>query len=360
MRKGLWIAGLVALLAVSVAAWAQSGEHRGPSGGAQSGKGDLQVYFIDVEGGQSTLFVMPDGETLLVDTGNPGGRDAGRILAMCKAAGVTKIDTLLITHYHTDHVGGLPEVAAKIPVGRFVDHGVNRESAAVPGGGPTVAGWTAYQKVLTDGHAEHLVVKPGDVLPVKSMHVEVVSADGEVIDKPLAEGGKTNAACEASPVKDVENTENDRSVGMVITFGKLRILDMGDLTWAKERGLMCPVNKLGKVDVYIVSHHGLDRSGSPALLDAIAPRVAIMDNGPHKGGAPTSYVTIEGSPRLKDLWQLHTAEVDGAKNVADSRIANLAGANPDAANVLKLTGRMDGSFAVTNGRTGETVEYPAN
>ena len=343
MRIGkLWSVGLVAMFAVSVAGWAQgSGGHRGPTGGPQSGHGDLQVYFVDVEGGQSTLFVAPDGESLLVDTGSAGAtaRDATRIAAMCKQAGVTKIDNLVVTHYHSDH-------------------GINRESEAVQGGGATVAGWTAYQKVLADGHAEHLVVKPGDVLPVKAMRVEVVSGDGEVIARPLAAGGEANAACAASPVKEVENTENDRSLGMVITFGKLRILDLGDLTWAKERPLMCPVNKLGKVDVYIVSHHGLINSGSPALVDAIAPRVAIMDNGTHKGGAPTTFETIEGSSRLKDLWQLHTAEGSDAKhNVAESHIANLPG--PDAGNYLKLTARMDGSFSVTNGRTGESVEYPA-
>jgi competence protein ComEC len=364
MRIGkLWSVRLAGLFAVSVAAWAQSGGHRGPTGGPQS-PSDLQVYFVDVEGGQSTLFVMPDGESLLVDTGSPDARnpnaprDATRIAAICKLAGVTKIDNLVVTHYHSDHVGGLPQLSGMVPVGRFIDHGVNRESEAVEGGGSTVAGWAAYQKVLADGHAEHLVAKPGDVLPVKAMKVEVVSGDGEVIAKPLASGGERNAACAASPVKEVENTENDRSLGMVITFGKLRILDLGDLTWAKERGLMCPVNKIGKFDVYIVSHHGLDRSGSPALVDAIAPRVAIMDNGAHKGGAPTTFETIEGSSRLKDLWQLHTAEGSDAKhNVAESRIANLPG--PDAGNYLKLTGRTDGSFSVTNGRTGETVEYPA-
>jgi hypothetical protein len=257
-------------------------------------------------------------------------------------------------------VGGLPQLAALVPVGRFIDHGINRESEAVQGGASTVAGWTAYQKVLADTHAEHMVVKPGDELPVKAMHVEVVSADGEVIAKPLAAGGAQNAACAASPLKDAEGTENDRSVGMVLTFGKLRILDLGDLTWNKERGLMCPVNKIGKFDVYIVSHHGLVNSGSPALVDAIAPRVAIEDNGPHKGGAPSTYDTIQSTSRLKDMWQLHTAEGAGAKNVAESRIANLT-ATPgtsDAANWLKLTGHADGSFAVTNGRTGETVNYP--
>ena len=365
MRMGkLGRLGLLVLLGLGAAARAQgTGEHRGPTAGPGAG-GDLRIYFVDVEGGQSTLFVMPSGESLLVDTGSPDAknpeapRDASRIAAICKLAGVTKIDNLVVTHYHSDHVGGLPQLASMVPVGRFIDHGINRESEAVPGGAPTVAGWTAYQKVLADGHAEHLVVKPGDVLPVKAMHVEVVSADGEVIAKPLAAGGEGNAACAGSPVKQVENTENDRSVGMVMTFGKLRILDLGDLTWAKERGLMCPVNKIGKFDVYVVSHHGLDRSGSPALVDAIAPRVAIMDDGPHKGGAPTTFTTIEGSSRLKDLWQLHTAEdSDAQHNVAESRIANLPG--PDAANYLELTGRMDGSFSVTNARTGETVEYPA-
>jgi competence protein ComEC len=356
----VWSVGMAALIAVGVVAGAQNnGAHRGPTGGPQTSH-DLQVYFVDVEGGQATLFVAPSGENLLVDTGSPGptARDATRIVAVCKLAGVTKIDNLLVTHYHSDHVGGLPQVVGMIPVGRFIDHGINRESEAVQGGGPTVAGWTAYQKALADGHAEHLVVKPGDVLPIKAMHVEVVSGDGEVIAKPLAAGGEQNASCAASPMKEVENTENDRSLGMVITFGGLRILDLGDLTWAKERGLMCPVNKIGKFDVYIVSHHGLVNSGSPALVDAIAPRVAIMDNGPHKGGAPTTFETIEGSSRLKDLWQLHTAEGSDAKhNVAESHIANLPG--PDAGNTLKLTARMDGSFSVTNGRTGETVEYPA-
>jgi competence protein ComEC len=363
-RMKVWRNGAAALIALSMMAQAQSnGEHHGPSGGVR--QGDLRVYFVDVEGGQSTLFVMPTGESLLVDTGSPDARnpnaprDASRIAAICKLAGVTKIDNLVVTHYHSDHVGGLPQLVKMIPVGRFIDHGINRESAAVQGGGSTVAGWNAYQDVLAQGHAEHLVVKPGDVLPVKAMHVEVVSADGEVIAHPLAAGGEKNAACATSPIKEVENTENDRSVGMVITFGNLRILDLGDLTWAKERGLMCPINKIGQFDVYIVSHHGLDRSSSPALVDAIAPRVAIMDNGGHKGGAPATYETIEGSSRLKDLWQLHTAEASDAKhNVAESRIANLPG--PDAGNYLLLTGHSDGSFAVTNARTGETVEYPSH
>ena len=230
----LWSVGLVVLVALAGVAAAQGGGgRRGPTSGPANGKGDLQIYFVDVEGGQSTLFVAPGGESLLVDTGSPdprnptAPRDASRIAAMCKLAGVTKIDNLLITHYHSDHVGGLPQLTALIPVGRFIDHGVNRETADVQGGASTIAGYNAYQKVIMDSHAEHLTVKPGDVLPIKAMHVEVVSGDGEVIAQPLktplAVTGEQNPFCAASPLKDAENTENDRSLGLVITFGKLRI-----------------------------------------------------------------------------------------------------------------------------------------
>ncbi|HWB31813.1 MAG TPA: MBL fold metallo-hydrolase [Acidobacteriaceae bacterium] len=373
------------LLTMSVMAAGAGVQAQAAKGGDARDEGALHVYFIDVEGGQSTLFVGPGtarrraggrgaeyqpGESLLVDTGNPdmrnpsAPRDASRIAAVAKIAGVTKIDNLVITHYHVDHVGGLPQLTALIPVERFIDHGVNREDASVQGGKATVAAYDAYQKVLSEGHAQHLTVKPGDVLPVKFMKVQVVSADGEVIAKALPAGGGQNAACANSPEKPIENTENDRSVGMVMTFGKTRILDLGDLTWGKERGLMCPVNKVGKVDVYVVSHHGLDRSGSPALVDAVAPRIAIMDNGGHKGGAASTFETIEATKppagRLEGLWQLHTAEANDAQhNVAESHIANLAATKPDAANYIELTVRKDGSMSVMNSRTGESVEYPA-
>jgi competence protein ComEC len=340
------------ILGIAMAAMAQ------PNDAAKTK--DLRVYFIDVEGGQATLFVTPQGESLLVDTGWPGanGRDADRIAAAAKNAGVAKIDNVLLTHYHVDHAGGIPQLVAKIPVGRFIDHGENREGASVEGGPPTVASWEAYQKVLADGKYQHMVAKPGDVLPVKGMKVEVVSGDGEVIDKPLPGAGEKNTACANSPVKEPEGNENDDSLGMVITFGRTRILDLGDLTWAKERPLMCPVDKIGKVDVYVVSHHGFDRSGSPALVNAVAPRVSIMDLGGHKGGVPSTFPIIQGSPRYKDLWQLHTVEGANKKYVADDRIANLATTRPDAGNYLLLTVHPDGKMAVTNQRTGQTAEYP--
>ncbi len=321
-------------------------------------KAALRIYFADVEGGQATLFVTPLGESLLVDTGWPGanGRDADRISALCDRAGIHKIDTVLITHYHDDHVGGVPQLAAKVPIGRFIDHGENREVSDA-----AQRNYAAYRKVLADHHYLHEIVNLVDVLPLKVIRDEVVSADGEVLQKPLSAGGagQPNAACARTATRPAEDSENDRSIGLMITFGKLRILDLGDLTWAKERPLMCPIDNLGRVDIYVVSHHGMDRSGSEALVDAIAPRVAIMDNGATKGGTQPAWDAIAKSPRLAALWQLHTAiQSDAAHNVPEARIANLPGAT-DAGHSLDITARKDGSFAVHNERTGETVPYPA-
>jgi competence protein ComEC len=314
----------------------------------------LRVYFVDVEGGQATLFVTPEGQCLLIDTGWDGndGRDADRIVAAAKSAGLTKIDYVLITHFHEDHVGGAPQLAARIPIGTFIDHGGNRET----GDAPTVQGWQAYQAMLATGKYTRISAKPGDVVPIEGMHVEVISADGDLIAKPLAGAGQANAACKESETRPADKTENLRSLGVMITFGKLRILDLGDLTWDKEMELMCPVNKLGHVDVYIVSHHGWQQSSSPALVWGIAPRVAIMDNGAKKGGTPSTWDIIEKSPKLEDLWQLHYSEEGGAAhNVAAEFIANPKGT--DAGNYLVLIGRADGSFDVANPRIHEMKHY---
>ncbi|MDE3105537.1 MAG: MBL fold metallo-hydrolase [Acidobacteriota bacterium] len=329
---------------------------------APAAAGALRIYFADVEGGQATLFVTPQGENLLVDTGWPGagGRDADRIVALCKQAGVTRLDNVLITHFHTDHVGGVPQLAARIPIGRLIDHGDNTETSDPA----TLAGWQGYQQTLASTHAQRLTVHVGDMLPIRGLHAEVVSGDGHVLQHPLAGGGagSQNPYCASSPMRPLEDTENDKSLGLMITFGKLRILDLGDLTWAQERPLMCPVDNLGKVDIYIVSHHGMDRSSSPALVDAIAPRVAIMDNGGHKGGSQPAWTVVSASPRIAnnagDLWQLHTAEdSDAAHNVPEQRIANLPGA--DAGHSLSLTAYRNGSFVVANQRNGASKRYPA-
>jgi competence protein ComEC len=316
----------------------------------------LQIYFVDVEGGQSTLFITPEGKSLLIDTGWPdnNGRDAERIAAAAKDAKISKIDFVLITHFHDDHVGGAPQLAAKIPVGTFIDHGENRETNDAV----TKRDFDAYQQLLATAKYKHITAKPGEVLPITGMQVRVVSSDGELIERPLPGGGKENASCANAAKPPVDVTENPRSVGTLITFGKLRILDLGDLTADKEMELMCPMNKIGAVDIYVVSHHGSANSGSPMLVHAIAPRVAIMDNGAKKGGSVVAWDTIEKSPGLEDLWQLHYSEEGGdAHNVAASFLANLQG--PDTGNYLKVTASADGSFAVFNSRTRETKNYGA-
>jgi competence protein ComEC len=314
----------------------------------------LDIYFVDVEGGQATLFVTPEGQSLLIDTGWPGhaARDADRIAAAAKKAGISKIDFVLLTHYHTDHVGGVPQLLAKIPVGAFIDHGHNRE----PGNAETEQGWEAYQKLIAEKNAKRIIAKVGDILPIAGLHAEVVSSDGALLPNPLPAAGAANPACSSTEKKPADQTENARSLGTIFTFGKIRILDLGDLTWDKELELACPINKLGPVDIFIVSHHGWLQSNSPALLAAISPRIAIMDNGADKGGSPSSWDTIRNSSRLLDLWQLHFSNEGGEKhNSPASFIANTPG--PDAGNYLKLSIWLDGNLEIYNSRTQTTKRY---
>lgn len=313
----------------------------------------MQIYFIDVEGGQATLFVTPAGQSLLIDTGwgYNGYRDANRIVAAAKMAKIKKIDYVLITHYHDDHVGGVPQLAKKMAVGAYVDHGPNRETSKAA---ETL--FSEYQAAIPG--AQRITAKPGETLPIKGMNVTFVSADGNLIDHPLSGAGAPNKACASTEVKPTDPSENARSVGVVIDFGKLRIVDLGDLTWEKEMQLMCPDNKLGHPGIFIVSHHGADLSNSPALVHGLAPRVAIMDNGNKKGGAATAYDFIRSSPGLEDIWQLHFADANGSEhNTTDPFIANINEA--DAGYFLKVTAHEDGSFEVYNPRNKYSKEYPA-
>jgi len=307
---------------------------------------EFEIYFIDVEGGQSTLFVSPSGDALLMDTGYSGfnGRDAGRILAAAKAAGVKKIDYLVISHYHKDHVGGLPGVAAKLPIQNFVDHGPNTElddkDAQVR--------FNMYQDYASK--ANRTVVKPGDKIPVKGLDVEVLSGAGKVLPAPLPGAGQANPECGAfRPDPDEETNENQQSLGLLITYGDFRIFDLGDLTTSREHDLVCPANKIGTVDVFVSSHHMGSAANTTQLVHAIHAKVAISNNGPRKGGKPEVWQTLHDTPGLTDIWQLHYA-IDAGKehNSPDTFLANVD--EICQGKWLKLTVQKDESFAVFNSR----------
>jgi len=320
------------------------------SSGAPAAK-PMQIYFIDVEGGQATLVVSPSGQSLLIDTGWPGyeGRDADRILAAAHQAGLNQIDYVLITHYHRDHVGGVPQLVDGIKVGTFLDHGPNLEDSQV-----TRSDYASYEKAIA-GHA-HVVVKPGWKVPIKGIDVRVLTAAGEHA-APLSDAGAENSYCKAEAAAPEDATENARSVGVLITHGNFRFLDLGDLTKKKELQLACPSNLIGPVDLFLVTHHGADLSNPKALVWALHPRVAVIDNGARKGASSAAWQIVHDSPGIEGLWQLHyAAESDKDHNVDADHIANVK--ENCEGKFLKVTADVDGSFALTNGRTGAERKYP--
>ena len=311
----------------------------------------LQIYFIDVEGGQATLVVSPSGESLLIDAGWPGneGRDADRILAAAHQAGLKQIDYVMITHYHRDHVGGVPQLVDGIKVGTFVDHGPNLEDSQV-----TRTDYAAYEKAIA-GHPR-VTVKPGWALPIKGIEVRVLTAAGEHITDPLPGAGEANSYCKSQAAAPEDPTENARSVGILITYGKFRFLDLGDLTKKKELELACPNNLLGTVDLFLVTHHGSDPSNPKALVWSLHPRVGVIDNGARKGASPAAWQIVHDAPGVEDLWQLHyAAESDRAHNVDPDHVANVK--ENCEGKYFKVTADPDGSFTLNNARTGNQKIY---
>jgi len=325
----------------------------------------LDIYFIDVEGGQSTLLVTPKGDSLLIDTGwagngmpdsRPGepskSRDANRIVAAARDAGIKQIDYVLITHFHSDHDGGVTELAQLMPILHFIDHGslpVEAEKDAA-----TKNAFDAYLAVRNKG--PHIEPRPGDRLPLEDIDAVIVSSAASTIAKPFPGAGELNAACGRSSPPPLDSIENPRSTGIVVAFGKFRFLDVGDLTGQPLFDLACPKDIIGPVDAYLVAHHGGADASDPATFAAFKPRIAIMNNGLKKGGALATYESLHHVPTLEDVWQLHRSEAAGNMNFAVERIAN-----PDesTAHWIKLSAAADGSFRVLNGRTGEWKNYPA-
>lgn len=373
MRRTLTLLMVVALVAMPFASL---------SAQTRAAKG-LDIYYIDTEGGQATLFVSPSGQTLLVDTGNAGERDLNRILDVLNTAGVKQIDHLVLTHYHGDHYGSMAEIVKRIPVAHFYDHG-----PSIEGDRPNVA---AFQKLYPEiiGKSQRTILKPGDKIAFAGTDVTVVTSDTKVLKTPIAKApgaGRPNPACASFKERDESKVDpdNHHSVGFVLTYGKFRMLDLGDFTWNREFQLMCPNNPIGTIDLYLTSHHGLDQSGSPALVHGIQPRVAIMNNGTRKGGQPDAMKVMHSSPGLEDLWQIHFSQLSGQEytvpgmfiaNGVDEQpaampIAAIAAPAPGpgtppppvhngAAYWIKVSAREDGSFTVTNARNGFSKAYGA-
>ena len=341
---------------------------------AQARPGTLTIYYIDTEGGQSTLFVGPTGESLLVDTGNAGERDLGRIAETLRSAGVARIDHLWTTHYHGDHVGALLALAKQVPVMRFYDHGPPHPNDRIV----SAAFLSAYEEV---SRGTRTTVKPGDKVRMTGLDITTVASANRFLRSNLPGGGGPNASCAGVRPKD-ESTyfdpDNGESAGFVLAYGRFRTVDLGDLTWNGELDLMCPTNRIGAVDLYLTSHHGLEKSGSPALVHALRPRVAVMNNGTRKGGAPDAFRVLHESPGLEDLWQLHWSYNAGLDNAPAVFVANVddpatvasvltappptgrGGAPPAAhspAYLVKVTAQQDGTFTVTNTRTGFSKTY---
>ncbi len=324
----------------------------------------LQIYFIDVEGGQSTLIVTPDGQSLLVDTGFPGdgkfesqpgdpkqARDANRIVAAAKDAHVHKIDYLLITHAHADHIGGVTELSQLLPIGRFIDNGGPMPEAEKVAG--TLQAFKWYEAVAAKD--KRLQPKPGDRLPLKGVTAVIVSGAGMILQAPLPSGGEANSACGPEAQPPQEPTENPRSLGVRLDYGKFSFFDPGDLTGTPLFGLACPKDLVGPVDVYLVAHHGGADAADPATFAAWRPRVAIANNGPFKGGTPNLLDAMRRVAGM-DGWQLHHSLLRGAQDMPADRVANL---DESTSYWIKVTANADGSFVVTNARTGGSKAYPA-
>lgn len=324
----------------------------------------LDIYFIDVEGGQSTLVVTPAGESLLIDTGFPSdgtfqsvpgdpaqARDANRIVAAARAAGIKRLDYVLLTHFHADHDGGVVELSQLLPIRTFVDHGAPRPEVESVAG--SLKMFEAYAAVRAK--SRHLEPAAGARLPLKNLDALIVSAAGATITTPVAGAGAQTHSCAPAAAPPEEPNENPRSTGVRLQYGAFTFLDVGDLSGQPLYALACPQSLIGPVDVYLVAHHGGPDAADPATFEAFKPRVALFNNAARKGGVRTTLSAAASVPGM-DVWQLHTRADADVANTASERIANL---DDTTAHWLKISANANGAFTVTNGRTGQTKSYAA-
>lgn len=318
--------------------------------GAQA---ELHIYFVDVEGGAATLIVTPQRESILIDTGwrRDDGRDAGRIHEVAtRLAGLDQIDYLLTTHFHRDHYGGVLRLSELIPIRNFLDHGPMTSLREDP---QFQVLYTEYQRA---NRGQRQKIKPGDEIPLQQgkipLRVVCLVSEGEII---TGQGGP-NPQCSALRLEKDDLTDNANSVGFLLRFGNFEFLNLGDLTWNVEAKLVCPTNLIGKVDVYQVTHHGMKISNNSVLVRSVEPTVAIVNNGPKKGGSPEVFALLKSVSSVQDIFQVHrNLDTRAEDNASPDLIANLAQEADCTGHWIRVSVSADGSqYTVTNGRNGLT------
>jgi competence protein ComEC len=294
-------------------------------GEARSAPRDLKIVFVDVEGGAATLIVTPQRESVLIDTGweRADGRDALRIRDAARAAGVRRIDHLITTHWHMDHYGGVGRLAKLMPIRHFYDHGIPERSLDDPANFPRLI--AAYRAAGGD-HSRTL--KPGDEIPLRQdssgsmprISLRCMAADSHVIDeqsRPATDG------CERHPAKEKDPSDNANSLALRLDYGEFSFWAGGDLTWNIEHRLVCPVHRVGAVSLYLTDHHGMNLSNNPALIQALRPRVAVMNCGAVKGGDVETTAALRGSPGVEAIYQSHrVTRYQDEGNAPTERVAN--------------------------------------
>jgi competence protein ComEC len=324
-----------------------------------SGERALEIDFVDVMGGAATLLVTPEGESILIDSGWPGfeDRDPKRIVhALKDLAGCDHLDHLVTTHWHMDHFGGVAGLNRLIRIDHFWDRGLPEggdEQLFPDGPKPEDPLGIAYR---TASRGKRKPLKAGDTLPLKGVSALVLASGGQVIDPGRRFGQVSNLPenplCRSAPPdKPIDRSDNARSLAILFTLGRFQFFDAGDLTWNVEKKLVCPIDLIGKVDLYQVTHHGMDISNHPTLVQTIEPTVAIMNNGPRKGGAPATVKRLRSIPSIEAAYQLHRNAATSAEDNADASLI----ANKDQAGgtIIRVFVQRDGSsFTVQIGEDG--------